>query len=150
MPAEVRTVVTFESSAFNTSEPKAYFINACCFGDDVAKWLVAELRAAGHAADAEPGQEDFGWYFNFVIDGLKHCFVIGFRPGEEKDPGEWIGWLERRRFRLLSRGKGISREAAEAVHKVLAGSEKVRSLRWHLKDDFDKGLEDRGTRTPSA
>lgn len=43
MDAKVRTVVTFESTAFNMAEPKDYFINPCCFGDDLAKWLIDEL-----------------------------------------------------------------------------------------------------------
>jgi hypothetical protein len=60
-----RTLVTFKSSAFNTSEPKPYFINPGCYGDDVAKWLTRELRGRGFKTDEEPGQEDFGWYFNF-------------------------------------------------------------------------------------
>ena len=41
----MRTLVTFRSSAFNTTQPKDYFINPGCFGDDVAKWLMGELRA---------------------------------------------------------------------------------------------------------
>jgi hypothetical protein len=150
VPSALRTVVTFESSAFNTSETKPYFINACCFGDDVAKWLAAELRAAGYSAETDPGQEDFGWYFNFEVGGLKHCFVVGYRPGVEKDTGEWIGWIERRKFGLLFRGRGISPAAAEALHKALARSEKVRSVRWHYKRDFDKGWEDRGMASPSV
>ena len=31
MNSEIRTVVTFESTAFNMAEPKEYFINPCCF-----------------------------------------------------------------------------------------------------------------------
>jgi hypothetical protein len=34
MNTQIRTVVTFNSSAFNTTQPKSYFINDCCFGDD--------------------------------------------------------------------------------------------------------------------
>jgi hypothetical protein len=45
--SEIRTVVTFESTAFNMAEPKEYFINPCCFGDDVAEWLIGELPRQG-------------------------------------------------------------------------------------------------------
>src|SRR5262245_10551085 len=55
-----RTVVTFESGAFNTTHPRAYFINQCCYGDDVARWLISELDARGCEVDHEPEQEDFG------------------------------------------------------------------------------------------
>src|SRR5580700_9256202 len=47
MDSRVRTVVTFESTAFNLAEPKNCFINPCCFGDDLAKWLIGELRKHG-------------------------------------------------------------------------------------------------------
>ena len=40
--SDIRTVVTFQSSAFNTSERKDYFINNCCYGDDVAR-VIAEF-----------------------------------------------------------------------------------------------------------
>jgi len=36
MRNEIRTIVSFNSAAFNMTEPKRYFINPCCFGDDVA------------------------------------------------------------------------------------------------------------------
>ncbi len=36
----MKTVAFFESEAFNHSEPKEYFINPCCFGDDLARWLM--------------------------------------------------------------------------------------------------------------
>jgi hypothetical protein len=29
------------------------------------KWLIEELTKKGVDCDKEPGQEDFGWYFNF-------------------------------------------------------------------------------------
>ena len=75
--------MTFESTAFNMAEPKEYFINPCCFGDDLAKWLIDELRKKGSETDDEPGQEDFGWYLNFETAGIAHCFVIGHRPTGE-------------------------------------------------------------------
>lgn len=141
----VRTVVTFRSSAFNTSEAKPYFINPCCFGDDVANWLAAGLRRDGHEA-GETGQEDFGWYFNFRVGGVAHCLVTGYRPGDDSNKGEWIGWLER--SRTFFRGRGITPEAAQAVHNVLAGSQQVTDIRWHLRFDFDAGNEDSAAATP--
>jgi len=55
MGAEIRTVVTFESTAFNMTQPKDYFINACCFGDDLAEWLIGELRKQGIGTDEKLG-----------------------------------------------------------------------------------------------
>jgi hypothetical protein len=97
MYSPIRAVVTFNSQAFNTSEQKSYFINAGCFGDDLAKWLIQELGKRGIKTDDEPGQEDFGWYLNFEIDGTASIFLVGYRPGDKNNAGMWIGWLERNR-----------------------------------------------------
>jgi len=138
---------------FNTSEVKPYFINACCFGDDVAKWLIAELRAKSVDTEAEPGQEDFGWYLNFQIGRVRSTFVIGYRPGDDDtDEGTWIGWLERNRGLVASllggRGHDIDSAAAKMLNSVLSGSKEIRDVRWHDRRDFDKGNEDLGTRVP--
>jgi hypothetical protein len=54
MDAETKTVVTFESTAFNMAEPKDYFINSCRCGDDIAKSLIGELRKQGAENDENP------------------------------------------------------------------------------------------------
>jgi hypothetical protein len=87
MDSEIRTVVTFEATAFNMTEPKESFINPCSFGDDVANWLISELRKRSVRTDEKPGQEDFGWYLNFEITGTGHTFVIGHRPTGSSEQG---------------------------------------------------------------
>ena len=52
----MRKGATFRTSAFNTSEVRDYFINDCCFGDDLAKWMMGRLREAGVETDDEPGR----------------------------------------------------------------------------------------------
>ena len=154
MPSSpIRTVVSFTSTAFNKTEHRSYFINKGCFGDDVAKWLIGELRENGVNADREPGQEDFGWYFNFVVGEKAHTFVIGYRPGDEKDEeGTWIGWIERDRGLFGSifraRKRGIDPLAIWAIHSILSVSPKVQDVRWHCQQDFDKGREELGTPAP--
>jgi len=154
MHSETRTVVTFESSAFNMDEPKEYFINLCCFGDDVAKWIIGELRKQGVKTDEKPGQEDFGWYLNFEVAGSGHCFVIGHRPTGENEAGTWIGWLERGRgfigSVMVGRERGIQPLAAEAIHQVLSSSPLIRDVLWHFQSDFDKGHDERGEASPQA
>lgn len=151
MQPEIRTVVTFESTAFNMTEPRNYFINPCCFGDDVAEWIIGELRKRGMRTDDKPGQEDFGWYLNFEMAGVGHTFVIGHQPKGEAEAGTWIGWLERKHGLIGSilgrRGRGIQASAAQAIHEILSGSEVVRDVRWHFRSDFDGGSE-RGAPSP--
>jgi hypothetical protein len=153
MDTTVKTVVTFKSSAFNISEPKEHFINPGCFGDDVAAWLAEQLRDKGYQAANFPGQEDFGWYFSFLVDGIEYCFVIGHRPSEENGEGVWIGWLERSRGFVASllggRKRSIQSSAARAIHEILASSPQVRDVRWHFRHDFDGGREQIGTSDPS-
>jgi hypothetical protein len=154
MDSEIRTVVTFESTAFNLAEPKDYFINPCCFGDDVAKWLIGELRKQGLETDEKPGQEDFGWYLYFKATGIDHTFVVGHRPSGETEAGTWIGWLERSRGLIGSlfggRKRGIHISAAEAVHGILSSSPLIRDVRWHFQRDFDKGYQQGGTSSPQT
>jgi hypothetical protein len=64
--AKIRTLVTFESPAFNTTERRDYFINEGCYGDDLARSLIEQFRSRGVQTEAKPGQEDFGWYFGFT------------------------------------------------------------------------------------
>ena len=154
MNSDIRTVVTFESTAFNTADPKAYFINPSCFGDDVASWLISELRKQGVKTDDKPDQEDFGWYLDFEISGIGHTFVLGHRPTSDSEPGTWIGWLERSRGFIGSlsgaRKRGIHASAVEAIHEILSSSSQIRDVRWHFQHDFYKGLEERGVSLPQS
>jgi hypothetical protein len=148
----LKTVVTFKSAAFNLVEAKPYFINPCCFGDDVAKWVIQQLRTRGYKAADEPGQEDFGWYFTFVVMGMEYCFVIGHRPGDDKAEGIWIGWLERSRGFIASllggRKRGIHPAAAQVIHETLSNSSLITDVCWHFRRDFENGHEQIGTPGP--
>jgi hypothetical protein len=144
----MKTVVTFRSDAFNTTEPQEYFINPGCFGDDVAKWLMGQLDAQGVKITGEPSQEDFGWYFTFRVENVKHAFVLGLRH----DDATWIGWVERHRglmgSMILGRKRGIRPAALRAVHVVLSGSPQIHDVRWHDQVDFDAGREDMASPEP--
>jgi hypothetical protein len=150
--AAVRTLVTFRSTAFNTTEEQDHFINPGCFGDDVGKWLIQELRTRGLQTDDEPDSEDFGWFFTFEVGDLEYDFVIAYRPGDGEPEGDWIGWLERRKGFLASvlglRKKGIQPEAVGAIHEVLSGSPQIHEVRWHFPGDFHAGREELGSETP--
>ncbi|MBX3072847.1 hypothetical protein KF728_12670 [Candidatus Obscuribacterales bacterium] len=154
METATRTVVTFQTSKFNTTESRDYFINPGCFGDDCCKWLIAELEADGVKCDATPGQEDFGWYFNFEDALGKYCVVGGYRPDDydENVPGVWMFWLERQTGFFSSlfggRDKEIALSAAEALHRVLSRSSDIRNVQWHTKKNFDNNIEDAGAPAP--
>ncbi len=147
-----RTIVTFKSTAFNTTEQKESFVNPDCFGEDVGAWLIGELRGRGLATDSAPDSEDFGWYFGFTVEGCAYRFVIGYRPEEEGEGGDWIAWVERAKAGLLGLfGPGkqaVAPQAVSAIHTILSTSPQVREVRWHRREDFDRGREELGTPTP--
>lgn len=143
-------VVTWRSSAFNTAQPQPYFINPGCYGDDAARWLIARLRAAGIDTDAEPDQEDFGWFFEFRIDNRAHCFVLSCRP-EEDGSSTWVGAIEAGGAilaRIRNRGK-LDRRSFTAIHQALSCSAEISDVRWHRRPDFDAGIE-HGVASPDA
>jgi hypothetical protein len=130
----VRTEARFRSSAFNTTQVRDYFINDCCFGDDLAKWMMARLRAAGVDTAPEPGQEDFGWYFDFTTPAGRHCCILGYQDEE----GVWHLWLERDRGLIGSlfgrRSQGIDDSAMRAINSILVSAPEIRDLEWTLPE----------------
>jgi hypothetical protein len=98
----------------------------------VAKWLIQRLRAAGVETDEEPGQEDFGWYFELKVPAGRHCCVFGYQPDEPE--GTWLLWLERSRGLIGSvlgmRQRGIDATAVRAIHEALASDPEIRDVVW--------------------
>ncbi len=78
----MKTKFKFRSTEFNCTYPKEYFINPGCYGDDVACWLSKKLTDKGIEVTGHPDQEDFGWFFTFIVDGVEHCLVIAFQPND--------------------------------------------------------------------
>jgi hypothetical protein len=100
MPAARRYDLIFSSDRFNLSEPQDYFINDCCYGDDVAKWLADQLRQRGIEV-TEPDQEDWGWYFEARYDESAYFVGVGGTPDDESPPsrnsGHWRLIVEKHR-----------------------------------------------------
>ena len=148
----MRTIVTFESDAFNTNESRDYFLNENCYGDDLARAIIEQLRAQGSLCEPEPDQEDFGWYLTFEAAG-SHQLVLGYRPDTD-DSGTWIGWVERNLgivgSLLGQRRRAVRAEATAALHEALTAMPSIRNVRWHTMTAFDAGRESEGTASPSA
>jgi hypothetical protein len=147
-----RTIVTFRSAAFNISERRSYFINDGCYGDDLARWLMAELAARGTPTAAEPGQEDFGWYFTYHVGAAAHQFIIAYRP-EPEPHGLWIGWIERGAGlvgSILGARRRATADALATIHVALSQSDRVSDVRWHRRAEFERGGENNGTIDPHA
>jgi hypothetical protein len=99
MAATPRSDLLFTTDRFNLSQPRAYFINECCYGDDAARWFVEQLRARGLAV-TDPGQEDWGWYFDTEFRGASYFVGVGGNSDTETsrpDRGEWRLMVEKHR-----------------------------------------------------
>jgi len=129
----------FISTAFNCTVTREYFINQESFGDDLAAWMIARLNEKGFETSPKPEQEDFGWYFNFKINGVEHCVVVGFQPNDPEKGDCWIGWVERSvgffGSILGGRNRGVLSEAITLIDEILNSEPQIRDLSWNLKDD---------------
>lgn len=156
----LRTIITFQSNAFNTSKVLPHFINPDCYGDDLCRYLAEKFGQAGWQCQA-PGQEDFGWYLNFSCEADHYCLVCVYRPDDEAsvsnqentaDQGLWIIQVEHAVGFLASifggRNRHISRKVLERIQEILAACPELTNLRWHLPADFNKGKEDLGSPGP--
>ncbi len=138
----MRRNVVFESSAFNTTVPQATFVNPGCFGDDLASWLIDQLRRRGVKTSNVPGREDIGWYLSFDVAGHPYDFVIGWRPPERNAGGFWIGTIERKvgliHSLLGARKRGISAAAISTIDDVLQSSDIIANVRWFNDDEISR------------
>lgn len=118
----MRLDLVFHSDRFNLCEVKAHFINPCCFGEDLARWLAGKLRELGATA-GEPYQEDWGWEFRAEYGGGRYYVGVGgSAEGGAGGPnfGEWRVILSRRRSLLQALGGKGSLEAGDPL-AALAG-----------------------------
>jgi len=148
MTSRGRSLVTFTTSEFALSAD-----NSEPLGRGLALWLVNAVKAKGCLVPGLPEQEDFGWYFDFEVGEVPHCFVLG---GRVELGGEitWIANVERRRRFLSSvfggRKRGIRSEALVLMNEVVRSIPSVSSVAWHVESAFDRGDESQGADSPLA
>jgi hypothetical protein len=125
-------MVTFRSSAFNTSTPEKHFVSRRAYGGDLANWLIHELGRQDAAVEPMIGQKNAGWMVRFEYRGANYDFIASYR-----DP-DWVGLLERRRGfvgRLFHRQqKEVEFCAVRLIDAVLSSSELISDIRWHYDD----------------
>lgn len=127
-----RMIVTFRSTAFNTSTPEKHFVSHRAYGSDLANWLIHEL--ARHEAAVEPaiGQKAAGWLVRFRFRGATYDFVARYRGPD------WVAMLERRLGilgRLFHRQqKSVEFRALQLIDEVLSSSELICDIRWHYDE----------------
>ena len=132
-----RTLATFRSTRFNTTETKDTIINGGCFGDDVVRAIIDGLAADGFEVDEDLGVEDFGWCGRFQLGANDiYDLIASFQPEDDDGAGVWWVHIERTGMPFSAnrrhRDGAVQAEAARAVHAVLARTDGVASLRWHF------------------
>jgi hypothetical protein len=138
--------VTFETSLFNMTEVKDYFINPCCFGDDTAAWLSKRLSEQGYSVIDEPIQEDWGWEIEVKHKANGFWFNIGLLEDERA----WLVWVEpqNKLFRKVPTSAVI--EMSVALDKVLKAEPEIRKIRWYDDADFTSGKLDLWEKSPTG
>jgi hypothetical protein len=112
------------------------------------------LRKKGFRTDDELGQEDFGWYLSYDVDGESYCIVGGYRDDDLDDnaPHAWILWIEKNVgfFKSIAgqRDKDINEKAIVAVQECLKSNPRIENVLWHEKKNFEQGKEELGTPDP--
>ena len=125
-------IVTFRSTAFNTSTPEKHFVSRRAYGSDLANWLIHELARRDAAVEPMIGQKDAGWIVQFRFRGATYDFVAWYRGPD------WVGLLERR-LGILGRlfhwqRKNVEFCAIELIDAVLSSSEIISDIRWHYDE----------------
>ena len=130
----MRNGVRFDSEKFNTTEPKDYFINDICFGDDLAYWLSAELKKR-NIETIELWQEDWGWQFE-----AGNCLISIAFTGDE----EWrieiqpiLGFFDK------LRGKTVNISGLTgSLHEILKTEFEISGIEWFHSDKFGRKESD--------
>lgn len=122
-----RCDIVFESDLFNLSQPRHYFINPSCYGDDVAKWLREKLTVQAVECTAA-GQEDWGWYTYVKQDGHTYFVGIGGNAADDDsgDRGEWRFMVKKQRSfleKLLWKNRLTRQEKIISTLKYVIESE---------------------------
>ncbi len=115
--------IRFTTDRFNLSEVGPDFINDCCFGEDLSRWLVAELDQRGIEANVI-GMEDFGWANTARYQGMTYLLCVAGASDEDSEHpnrGEWHLILERQRT-MWERLRGKAKITPEdpLVQQILA------------------------------
>lgn len=123
--------VSFKTKKFNCTEPKDYFINPICFGDDVGKWLIECFRQRRVTFEEDgPDQEDFGWYVNFSVSGKDYTVLIIFSEEER----QWHFILEYNAGLIASlfgkRRRMVDAAAIDLIDEILKSEPEISEINW--------------------
>ena len=129
----------FRTERFNLSKVGEHFINPCCFGEDLARWLSDKLQEKGVAV-SEPYQEDWGWELPASGPSGSYYLCLSGNADEERanpDLGEWrIIVVKKRSLKQRILGQGVI-QADDAmiglIVRILKAEDRIRDV--HFESD---------------
>jgi hypothetical protein len=170
MNPPIRTIVTFQSTKFNTSKPVEPPLPPGDFGADVCKWMIGKLTDAGIRSEGPYAEGPCGpcdwlkndrgvWAITFSIGKQKYEFDCGFRLAVKDKPAMWVAHVSRSLpedlvskllWATVFRDKleEVDPAATDAIHTVLSGDPAISNIRWHCLAGFVSGHEEDAANAP--
>lgn len=150
---KLRTAIRFTSPVFNSTEVKDSFINPCCFGEDVAKFVTEKWKGAGYEV-GELCQEDWGWSAQLKYGEQWYYLNISLysdTPGPpSKPPAFFLMFVEKNvgfwKSLFSKESKNVEPEFLLQLHAVLSGNSEIEDLSWCYEDE---NYEDPGSGSPT-
>ena len=126
--------ILFRSSHFNLCKVGRQFINPCCFGEDLAAWLIPKL-ALKNIETAKPYQEDWGWELPASCGKEAYYLCISGNAnnsGEPKNEGEWRIICDKRRSfwqQLTGKGRIVTNDPlVTLIEEILINEPTIRDV----------------------
>jgi hypothetical protein len=170
MSKAVRTIVTFQSTKFNTSKPLEPPTPPGDFGSDVCRWMMEKLaergvRCSGPYVEGPSDlvEDERGvWSIAFSIGKVEYTIDCGLRSAATKDkPAVWaaqifqspcdgifanalIGQIARLAWEIAYRDRRdqIDPAVTEAIHEVLSADPAISHIQWHNPANFKTDKEE--------
>jgi hypothetical protein len=137
----MRVHVSFRTRRFKSSDPNC--ASPPCFGEDLTRWLVAQLRAETGLRFDDPLEEDYGWGFWGEGDYWISAGIMDESIGN--DDAEWIVSVVydpglNLKKRLFGKPDGaLQSRLIAAIHTALTSEPEITGVRWCADGERDCG-----------
>ncbi len=138
----MRNHASFRSALFQSSPPTPDCTNSACFGQDVAAWLIPQLKHLPFSL-SEPIGEDYGYGFWVGQDIWVAIGIMDESVGAVN--AEWLvsvaydpGFNLKKRL-FGKRDTAAQRQICQAVHAALSAAPEISEIRWCSDGEKDCG-----------
>lgn len=122
------------------------------YGEDLAVYLIRELKNENVETDSEPLQEDWGWMIFFSHQGINCELGLGAYEDEGIE-NDWLCFLKTYRKgiwnKLFSKKAEIDSETLNLVDRILREDKEIKDIRWYHENDWMNGEIKKHTSRPN-